>query len=158
MANLAGLDEEYLKNRVSWIRDRLDPLVARDGPDTLHPDNVIVLFKFFEQLRTSNLTLEAVRDSRLHFALLAITGRATRWPIKLIDQAENIIQTWETEWGPLTQIKANLYGTGGQLYSISTPEDLEKEAILTKWHHKQTSAVNPNVARRNGDVGFQAGE
>ncbi|KAI4749886.1 hypothetical protein E4T44_14979, partial [Aureobasidium sp. EXF-8845] len=134
------------------------PLVAREGPDSLGPDNVIVLFEFFEQIRSPHLTVEAIRDSGLHFALLTIAGRATRWPIKLIDEAEHIIRTWETEWGPLAHIKGNVYGTGRRLYSISTPEDLEKEAILTKWQRRQASWVNPNFARRSGDLGFQPGD
>ncbi|KAI4846804.1 hypothetical protein E4T44_04863 [Aureobasidium sp. EXF-8845] len=135
-SSLAILDVEYLKNRVSWIRDELDPLVAREGPGSLGPDIVIVLFKFFEQLRTPHLTVEAVRDSRLHFALLTIAGRATRWPIKLIDEAEHIIRTW----------------------GIDTPEDLEKETILTEWQRRQASCVNPRFASRSGDLGFQPGD
>ncbi|THW39345.1 hypothetical protein D6D25_04851, partial [Aureobasidium pullulans] len=92
------LDLEYLRGRASWIRDELDPVVAREGPDTLRPDTVVILFKFFEQLRTSYLTLEYIRDSRIHLALIDIAGRATRWPVKLIDEAEEIILRLEKDW------------------------------------------------------------
>ncbi|KAG9643402.1 hypothetical protein KCU64_g11781, partial [Aureobasidium melanogenum] len=152
------LDVQYLKGRVSWIRDELDPFVARDGPDTLRPDNVIILFKFFEQLRTSYLTLEAIRDSRIHLALIEISRRATRWPIRLIEEAEEILLKWESEWGPLSSIKINLYDTGGRLHGISTPEDLQREMLLNKWSRKETAWVNPNLARRNGDLGFLPGD
>ncbi|KAI5275193.1 hypothetical protein E4T47_01716 [Aureobasidium subglaciale] len=152
------LDVTYLKGRVSWIRDELDPLVARDGPDTLRPDTVIVLFKFFEQLRTSLPSLESVRESRIHLALIDIARRATRWPVRLIEEAEEIIHKWESEWGPLSHIKVNLYDTGGRLHGISTPEDVQREVLLVKWSRKETSWVNPNFARRNGDLGFKPGD
>lgn len=152
------LDLQYLKSRVSWIRDELDPLVARDGPDTLRPDTVIILFKFFEQLRTCQLTQEAIRDSRIHLALIEISRRATRWPVRLIEEAEEIILKWESEWGPLSNIKVNLYDTGGRLHGISTPEDIQRELLLNKWSRKETAWVNPNLARRNGDLGFLPGE
>ncbi|KAK6001848.1 hypothetical protein QM012_002338 [Aureobasidium pullulans] len=152
------LDLQYLKGRVSWIRDELDPLVARDGPDTLRPDTVITLFKLFEQLRTSDLTLDIIRDSRIHLALIEISRRATRWPVRLIDEAEEIVLKWECEWGPLSSIKVNLYDTGGRLHGISTPEDLQRELLLNKWSRKETAWVNPNLARRNGDLGFLPGD
>ncbi|KAH0080287.1 hypothetical protein KCU84_g17117, partial [Aureobasidium melanogenum] len=152
------LDVHYLKGRVSWIRDELDPIVARDGPDTLRPDTVIILFKLFEQLRTSYLTLEAIRDSRIHLALIEISRRATRWPVRLIEEAEEIVLKWESEWGPLSSIKVNLYNTGGRLHGISTPEDLQRELLLNKWSRKETAWVNPNAARRNGDLGFLPGD
>jgi hypothetical protein len=131
------LDLQYLKGRVSWIRDDLDPLVARDGPHTLQPDTVIVLFKFFAQLRASYLPLETIRDSRIHLALIDIARRATRWPARLIE---------------------DIYGIGGRLHGISTPEDLQRELLLAKWSRKNTAWVDPNFSRRNGGLGFQAGE
>jgi hypothetical protein len=152
------LDLQYLKGRVSWIRDDLDPLVARDGPHTLQPDTVIVLFKFFAQLRASYLPLETIRDSRIHLALIDIARRATRWPARLIEEAEDIIFRWESEWGPLSSIKVNIYGIGGRLHGISTPEDLQRELLLAKWSRKNTAWVDPNFSRRNGGLGFQAGE
>ena len=154
----AVLDLEYLKGRVSWIRDELDPLVARDGPQTLQPDTVIILFKFFEQLRTSYLSLENIRDSRIHLALVDVARRATRWPCRLIDEAEEIILKWESEWGSLSNIRVNLYDTGGRLHGVSTPEDVQRELLLTKWSRKDTAWVNPDFARRNGGLGFQPGE
>lgn len=152
------LELDYLKNRASWIRDELDPLVAREGPGILRLDTVVTLFKFFEQLRTSHTTLEFLRDSRIHFALLDIAGRATRWPTKLIDKAEEIVHTWELEWGPLAAIRPNVYGPGGRLHGISTPEDLQRDVLLIKWARKETAWVNSNFARRNGDLGFEPGE
>jgi hypothetical protein len=154
----AVLDLQYLKGRVSWIRDDLDPLVARDGPNTLGPDTVVILFKFFEQLRTSYLSLETIRDSRIHLALIDIARRATRWPCRLIDEAEEIILKWESEWGPLSSIRVNLYDTSGRLHGVSTPEDVQRELLLTKWSRKDTAWVNPDLARRNGGLGFQPGE
>lgn len=152
------LDPEYLKTYASWIRDDLDPIIAREGPSVLDADNVVTLFKFFEQLRTSQLTLEFVRESRIHLALLEISGCATRWPAKVIDEAEEICRSWECLWGPLRSIRPNLYGPRGRLYGISTPEDIQKDVLFVKWSRMEIPRAHPNYARRTGDLGFRPGE
>lgn len=152
------LSREYLRERAQWIRDQLDPLVARDGPDALQPDNVITLIAFFEELRQSAISIDSFRYSRIHYALLELSGRATRWPGRLIDQADEIIRHWETIHGPLLDIRPPLYEPGGRLHGLSTPEDLEREKLLIKWLRAPDAMILPSFARRHGDLGFKPGE
>lgn len=152
------LDRDYLRSRTSWIRDDLDPLVAQRGPDSLTADTVITLFTFFEELRKASLSHQTLRCSRVHFALLEISGRATRWPSKLIEIVDSLIQYWTSIYGTLADIRPLLYEDGGRLYGISTPEDLEREKLLIKWLRSAGTHVSPTIARRHGDLGFKPGE
>lgn len=152
------LDRDYIRDRTRWIRDELDPQIARDGPEILCPDNVIILFTFLEDLRRSSLSLDILRYSRVHYALLEITGRATRWPGKLIDKVEHLIKLWEASFGHLRDIHRPLYEDGGRLHGISTAEDVERDKLLIKWLRAPNIHVSPAISRRHGDLGFTPGE
>jgi len=154
----AAPDPEYLRTRTSWIRDDLDPLIAREGPDTLSSDAVITLFTFFDELRKSNIPLHILRYSRIHLALLDISGRATRWPGKLIDQVDDLVKHWESIYGSLLDIRPFLYEEGGRLHGISTPEDIDRARLLIKWLRAPATPVSPAISRRHGGLGFKAGE
>ena len=86
--NTSVYNPDFLRQQTRWIRDDLDPQVARDGPDALHSNDILTLDEFLRRLLVSKLPLEDIRFSRLHLAVLAICARATRWPTKLIEKAE----------------------------------------------------------------------
>ena len=67
------LDPESLRKQARWIRDELDPMVSRHGPDSLKPDQVVMVFKFLEMLRRSRVPIEHIRYSRLHMPLILIS-------------------------------------------------------------------------------------
>lgn len=152
------INREYLRNRARWIRDELDPVIARQGPDSLHADNVITLFTFFEELRASTIPLDTIRYSRMQYALLEIVGRATRWPAKLIDCATEIVKSWESLHGPLSELRAPLFDPGGRLHGISSPEDVEKERLMARFLKSPTARIAHSFSRRHGDIGFKPGE
>lgn len=152
------LDPQYIRARTRWIRDDLDPQLARDGPDILSPDIVITLFTFLEELRRSTPSLETLRSSRVHLALLDMTGCATRWPGKLINKADHLIKHLEASYGALADIRPFLYEEGGRLYGICTPEDVERDKLLIKWLRDPNVLVSPALSRRHGDLGFTPGE
>ncbi|KAF2396353.1 hypothetical protein EJ06DRAFT_585235 [Trichodelitschia bisporula] len=45
------LSPNHLRATAAWIRDDLDPLVAREGPNALHPDDVITLHSLLVALQ-----------------------------------------------------------------------------------------------------------
>lgn len=152
------LDRDYVRTQTRWIRDDLDQLIAREGPEVLTSDSVITLFTFFEELRHATISYETLRCSRVCYALLEISGSATRWPSKLIDKVDDIIQHWEAIHGPLQDVRPLLYEQGGRLYGITTPEDLERDKLLIKWLRMPATPVAPSISRRHGDLGFRPGE
>lgn len=152
------VNREYLRDRARWIRDELDPIIAREGPDSLHADNVITLFTFFEELRASTISLETIRYSRMHNALQEIAGRATRWPTKLIECSIEISKSWESLYGPLIELRTPLFDAGGRLHGISSPEDVEKERLMARFTKSPNARIAHSFSRRHGDLGFKPGE
>lgn len=149
---------DFLRQQARWIRDDLDPQIARDGPDALHSDDILTLDEFLRRLLTSNISLEDIRSSRLHFAVSSISGLATRWPNKLISRADTVRAAWEATYGPLAQLSTPLYEPGGRLHGICKPEDLSKEKLIIKWLKAPGVKLSPQRARQVGDLGFKPGE
>jgi hypothetical protein len=151
-------DLDYLRRQSRWIRDDLDPQIAREGPDALHSDDVLSLDEFLRRLLTSNISLEDIRFSRLHMALIVISGQATRWPSRLIDRADAVREVWEASHGSLRRLTVPLYEPGGRLHGMCRPEDLNKDKVIIRWLKEPGVQISPMLARRTGDLGFKPGE
>lgn len=156
--NASIYNPEFLRQQARWIRDDLDPQVARDGPEALHSDDLLNLDDFLRRLGASKIALDDVRFSRLHLAVLVICGKATRWPAKLIEKADVLETAWEKEYGPLKNIVVPLYEAGGRLNGICKPDDLSKEKLIIRWLKSPGVKISPLLARRVGSLGFKPGE
>ena len=110
-----------LRRLSTWIRDELDPLVARDGPQVLRPDDVLSLHDTLIALQQAyNITISDLRASGIHKAIQEIAGKATRWPGRLCDDCDKLIHMWTVKFGPFSQIHPFLYGRGGRLEGIAS--------------------------------------
>jgi hypothetical protein len=94
--------------------------IARQGHRFLEADTTLELQEFLSRLRAGYVTLERIRESRIHIAVARICGKATRWPGKLIDIADDIIERWKQRFGPVNEIRTLLYEPGGRLHGICT--------------------------------------
>lgn len=151
-------DPEYLRHRARWIRDILDPQVAQEGANALHSDEVLTLDELLRRLLDHDMSLADIRFTRMHLAISEISGKATRWPKKLIDRCEAIKVVWEARYGPLKTLGTPLYEPGGRLHGICRPEDLNKEKLLVKWLQSPAAKLSPSVSRKVGDLGFTPGD
>ncbi|KAJ4308387.1 hypothetical protein N0V94_009375 [Neodidymelliopsis sp. IMI 364377] len=71
----ANISRYKLKQLAHWIRDELDILVARNGPDVLRPDDVLTLHELFVTLRHSTtITALDLRATGIHKAVKDIAG------------------------------------------------------------------------------------
>lgn len=156
--NASIYNPEFLRQQARWIRDDLDPQVARDGPEALHADDLLNLDELLRRLVAARIQLDDIRFSRLHLAVTAICGKATRWPTKLIEKADALEKAWEKEHGPLKNITAPLYEPGGRLNGICKPDDLSKEKLIIRWLKTPGVKLNPLLARKVGSLGFKPGE
>ncbi|KAF2202480.1 hypothetical protein GQ43DRAFT_310365 [Delitschia confertaspora ATCC 74209] len=148
-----------LRELASWIRDELDLTVAREGPDIMHADDVLLLHDLFETLLTSPIiTVNTLRATGIHRAVMFVCGKATRWPSKLIDQCDLIVEAWTEKFGPLKSIRPFLYGRGGRLEGIARPSDKSRTALLKRWQYTCPERIAPSVSRRHGDLGFKPGD
>jgi hypothetical protein len=122
------LSRSQLKALTKWIRDDLDLLVAREGPNVLRPDDVLTLHDTFVQLRLSTtITALDLRASGIHRAIQDISGVATRWPGRLCDDCDKIIELWTMKFGPFGEIRPFLYGRGGRLEGIASATEHSRE-------------------------------
>jgi hypothetical protein len=124
------LRRDELKAIASKIRDDLDPLIAREGPTALHPDDALTINNILTGLQHHRVSVYSIRYSRMHLAVDAICGKATRWPSKLADQADLVIQIFVKRYGPLEKLRPLLFGSGGRLYKVCKPSDITREV----WH------------------------
>ncbi|KAL9062269.1 MAG: hypothetical protein Q9157_009073, partial [Trypethelium eluteriae] len=160
-----GPDE--LKYMARWIRDELDPQVAREGPQALKPDDVLILHDAFTAfaLNPSNIgiSLPVLRYSRIHRAIQIIARKATRWPGRLIDLCDDIIVIWEQLWGPLNDVQLILYGEGGRLWHVVKPGYFTHEETVRQWKKEQrTRRGAPDILEEqpmeHGHLSFTPGQ
>lgn len=55
-------------------------------------EDALYLDEYLRKLAQTTVSVEDMRVSRIHLAILDIAGRSTRWPHLLIEQAEAIIK------------------------------------------------------------------
>lgn len=173
----ADLSRARLRNLTRWIRDDLDLLVAREGPNVLRPDDVLTLHETFVALRhATNITALDLRATGVHKAVQDISGVATRWPGRLCDDCDKIVALWTAKFGPFSELHPFLYGRGGRLegiasaaeytrevcrccYPVPMPNaDLYVQALLKRWSETCPEKLHPKQSHRLGDLGFRAGE
>jgi hypothetical protein len=122
------LSRQRLKQIARWIRDELDLRVAREGPDILRPDDVLTLHETFIALRHAhNVTISDLRATGIHKAIQDISGVATRWPGRLCDDCDKIIDIWTAKFGPFSEIHPFLFGRGGRLEGIASIHEYSRE-------------------------------
>ncbi|KAE8867298.1 hypothetical protein PTNB73_05392 [Pyrenophora teres f. teres] len=152
------LSRARLKKIAKWIRDELDLLVAREGPDILRSDDVVTLHETFIALRhTQNITVSDLRATGIHKAVQDLAGVATRWPGRLCDDCDRIIDIWTAKFGSFSDIHPFLYGRGGRLEGISSIHEHSRESLLKRWARTCPDKIHPKRSHRLGDLGFTAG-
>jgi hypothetical protein len=171
-----NLSRSRLKALAKWVRDELDLLVAREGPNVLRPDDVLILHETFIALRlATNVTALDLRATGIHLAVQDIAGVATRWPGRLCDDCDKIMSIWTAKFGSLKNLHPFMYGRGGRLEGIAGPTEYSREvsginstftcyinmydqALLKRWSEQCPEKLHPRRSHRLGDLGFKAGE
>ena len=125
---VSNLSRSKLKQLATWIRDDLDILLAREGPDILRPDDVVILHEAFTALQNvQTLTAMDLRATGIHKAVQDIAGIATPWPVRLCDDCDTIIAIWTARFGPLRNLRPFLFGRGGRLEGITGISDYSRD-------------------------------
>lgn len=142
-----AISPQLLTSHAHWIRNTLDLQIAHSGPEALAANDLLDLDSFLRGLlaQAPQISLETLRTTRIHLAVLDICGRATRWPLKVIERADAIGVVWEGKFGSLSQI-------GWVVRAEGWDEVVEKRESLV------LRGLNIGRARRFGDLGFKAGE
>ncbi|KAF2763778.1 hypothetical protein EJ03DRAFT_340268 [Teratosphaeria nubilosa] len=147
---------EYLREQTRWIRDVLDQEVAREGPDSIHAEDILKLDELIRQLRDADLDVRDIKYSRIHLAMLEICGRATRWPRVVIERCDGVAEVWERKFGKLQDLGTFLYEEGGRLHGVCKPEDTSKDKLMIRW--MKAKEIKAFAAHSWGDLGFKPGD
>jgi hypothetical protein len=141
------ISSQHLITHSHWIRNTLNLQIAHSGPEALAANDLLDLDSFLRNLlsQAPHISLETLRTTRIHLAVLDICGRASRWPLKVIERAEAIGNIWEGKYGSLSQI-------GWVIRVEGWDEVVEKRESLV------LRGLNIGKARRFGDLGFKPGE
>ncbi|QDS77482.1 hypothetical protein FKW77_000048 [Venturia effusa] len=130
-----------LRKTSAWIRDTLDPIMAREGPNDLHPDDVLTLHNVFMDLQHHQISFATMQFSRIHLAVSEVCGKATRWPKKLADEADCVITCLESYYGPLKNVRTPLY-----------------EALLRRFSEEDPTLTDNTRAYLHGSLDFRPGQ
>jgi hypothetical protein len=138
---------QHLTSMAHWIRNTLDLQIAQSGPEALNSNDLLDIDSFLRSLLSyaGGLSLETLRSTRIHLAVLEICGRATRWPLKVIERAEAIGQVWENRYGALSGIRWDVRVDGWH-------------EVVGNRESTVLRGLNMGKARRFGDLGFKPGE
>ncbi|KAL5115706.1 hypothetical protein ACEQ8H_006418 [Pleosporales sp. CAS-2024a] len=155
----ANLSRSRLKALATWVRDELDLLVAREGPNALQVDDVVLLHETFVALRlASDITALDLRATGIHLVVQDIAGVATRWPGRLCDDCDRIIALWEAKFGSLKNLHPFMFARGGRLEGIAGPTEYSREALLKRWSTQCPERLHPKRSHKLGDLGFRPGD
>ncbi|KAF2642005.1 hypothetical protein P280DRAFT_548603 [Massarina eburnea CBS 473.64] len=155
----ADLTRSRLRKMGNWIRDDLDPIIAREGTEYLRSDDVLLLHDFFCDLRQSDrITALDLRATGIHRAILDVSGIATRWPRGLVDDCDKVIMKWTAKFGRLEDLHPFLYGRGGRLEGIASIGESSKQALTKRWQTICPDKIAPKRSHRPGNLGFRAGD
>lgn len=129
-----GIDTKFtrarLKEIAAWIRDDLDRIVARHGPDSLRPDDVLALHDIFVAFRlSSTITAMDLRSSGIHNAVKMISDGLTRWPTRLRNECDKIVSTWTAKFGDFGELHPFLHGRGGRLEGIGNSTEFSRQVM-----------------------------
>jgi hypothetical protein len=138
---------QHLTSMAHWIRNTLDLQIAPSGPEAHSSNDLLDIDSFLRSLLSyaGGLSLETLRSTRIHLAVLEICGRATRWPLKVIERAEAIGQVWENRYGALSGIRWDVRVDGWH-------------EVVGNRESTVLRGLNMGKARRFGDLGFKPGE
>jgi hypothetical protein len=149
----ADLTRPRLHQIAAWIRDELDPVVAREGPEILRADDVLTLHEAFRSLRVLQaVTALDLRATGIHRAVMEVAGTATRWPGRLADDCDRIIQVWRIKFGPLENLRPFMYGRGGRLEGIASATEFSKAVCFQVYLYLYTMAdlLLPSLSSNDG--------
>lgn len=165
--------KDELRELSRYIRDILAPLVARGGENNLNQVQLSRLYAILTHIDVLPMSLDLLRYSRIHKALIDIAAAGKGWPLEVVIQADDILMKWEITLGPLQDLQADLWGPGGRLEGlkkIKSRRDADEVSgsfrvsplglIKTQdGNHSRSleGTHDPTRAHATGDLGFPVG-
>lgn len=176
-----GLNREELRSWSRYVRDVVAGLVASGGEDSVSPVSIDDVDGFLAELKNTVMDIETLRYSKVHTALMEISAPDSGWSPSIALKAEMLLLMWEEHFGPLKDVKTNLWGVGGRLEGLTMLKDSDEadeaseagpdarqDKSLEVYPHpkgkqkKQLWGVKggkgPGYASSSGSMGFDVGK
>lgn len=121
--SVMGLNREELRSWSRYVRDVVAELVARGGEDLVSPVSIDDVHGFLAELKDTAMDIEMLRYSKVHTALMEISAPGSGWSPSVAMKAEMLLLMWEEQFGPLKDVKTDLWGIGGRLEGLKMVKD-----------------------------------
>ena len=99
---------------------------------TLPPSEVLLLESILHAISIMPVTYAHLRYSHMEKALMLLANADERaqWPANSVAKAQAILRKWEGEFGPLNDIRADLFADGGRLEGTSIAAYWESSWVI----------------------------
>ncbi len=88
----------------------------------LNDDDAAFLRKTLDNVDAVPMTLDLLCYSRIYKALAKITTDSG-WPAVTANYARSILKKWAYQFGPLDDVRADLWGPGGRMEGLKKTKD-----------------------------------
>ena len=121
--SVMGLNREELRSWSRYVRDVVAELVARGGEEIVSPVSIDDVHGFLAELKDTFMDIELLRYSKVHTALMEMAAPGSGWSPSVAMKAEMLLLMWEERFGPLKDVKTDLWGVGGRLEGLTMVKD-----------------------------------
>ncbi|KZF24049.1 hypothetical protein L228DRAFT_281161 [Xylona heveae TC161] len=153
------LSREELRAQARYIREKLGPLVIRDGADILHRDSLENVEAFFSELARTEVDIDILRFTRIDKALLEMSAMGSRWPTYLVDMAESTVREWEKRLGDIRHLRTALWAPSGRMVSkekkgwlVDKGDPAKAHVVGHNWIRAGDWWIKPACAFRDGAI------
>ena len=117
------LTRDELRCWAHHIRDNLIPALNDGIEVALSTAALDGVENFLIQMKGAYVDIEVLRYSRIHNALREIRAMASRWTPRIALTAHELLSLWSKKFGPVEDIRLNLWRHGGRLEGIVKMKD-----------------------------------
>lgn len=124
--SVMGLNREELRSWSRYVRDVVAKVVAHGGEVLVSPVSIDDVHGFLAELKDTAMDIELLRYSKVHTALIEMSAPGSGWSPSVAMKAEMLLLMWEERFGPLKDVKTDLWGAGGRLEGLTMVKDSDE--------------------------------
>ena len=116
---IMSLTRDELRCWSRYIRDVLAPNVVHGSEDAISRITVESAHSFLADLYDTVISLDVLKFSKVHMALMEIASPGSGWSPAVTLKAEKLLLTWNENFGDLqAALKIDLWGPGGRMEGV----------------------------------------
>ena len=159
------LTRDELRFWSRYIRDVLSPMIRNSGVTDIKAQELNDLEAFLDKISVQGaVDKETLRFSKLHIALMGVASAGSGWAQNVVIKVDKLLASWEKDFGPLLELRSDLWGPGGRLHGLKRLNEPGMDAGnygLDQYAERKLCVSVPvglDDSLRTGDLGFGVGE